>query len=128
YLRRSFKVLNCQRTSRMKLSQKPVFHPTIGREAKTATFIRRCPSNFMLRGFGFAPRQFNRSTASTHSPKYKFMTNENAKNMSIIEIKNLSGQVLLRLDGEQIINLMGQQLGQATGNKLLNLRIMFFTT
>ena len=28
--------------------------------ARTATFIRRCPLNFSLREFGFAPRQLNR--------------------------------------------------------------------
>ncbi len=33
----------------------------IGREGETATFIWRCPLNFSLREFGFAPRQFNRS-------------------------------------------------------------------
>jgi hypothetical protein len=32
----------------------------IGREGETATFIRRCPLNFNLREFGFAPRQLNR--------------------------------------------------------------------
>ncbi len=35
-----------------------------GREGETATFIWRCPSNFSLRVFGFAPRQFNRWIAS----------------------------------------------------------------
>ena len=33
----------------------------IGREGETATFLSRCPLNLELRGFGFAPRQLNRS-------------------------------------------------------------------
>ncbi len=37
-------------------SRKPVFHPTIGREAETMTLLSRCPSNFSLRVFGFRPR------------------------------------------------------------------------
>jgi hypothetical protein len=32
----------------------------IGREGETATFLSRCPLNFELRGFGFAPRHLNR--------------------------------------------------------------------
>ncbi len=31
-----------------------------GREGETATFIWRCPLNFGLRVFGFAPRHLNR--------------------------------------------------------------------
>jgi hypothetical protein len=47
------------------IGQKPVFHPTIGRERKTATLLSRRPLNFELRGFGFAPRQFRRDTAKS---------------------------------------------------------------
>ncbi len=38
-------------------SRKPVFHPTIGREGETATFLSRCLFTCCLRGFGFALRQ-----------------------------------------------------------------------
>ena len=37
--------------------QKPGFHPTIGREGETATFLSRCLSNLGGLGGGFAPRQ-----------------------------------------------------------------------
>jgi len=36
----------------------------IGREGETATFLSRRPLNFGGLGGGFAPRQFNRWTAS----------------------------------------------------------------
>jgi hypothetical protein len=48
----------------MKPSQKPVFHPTIGREGETATFLKRSFFNSELRVFGFAPRHLSRYVAS----------------------------------------------------------------
>jgi len=36
----------------------------IGREGETATFLSRCVVSLTLRVIGFAPRQFNRSTAA----------------------------------------------------------------
>ena len=48
----------------MQPSQKPDFHPTIGREGETATFLSRCLLNSELREFGFAPRQLRRCAAS----------------------------------------------------------------
>ncbi len=46
------------------VEEKPVFHPTIGREGETATFFSRCLFNSKLRGGGFAPRQLRRWIAS----------------------------------------------------------------
>ncbi|MCU1438925.1 MAG: hypothetical protein JWP66_2012 [Naasia sp.] len=42
-----------------------------GREAKTATFLSRCPSNSKLRIIGFALRHLKRCAS--------FFSNENAK-------------------------------------------------
>jgi hypothetical protein len=53
---------------------KPVFHPTIGREAKTATFLSRCLLSFGLRVAGFCPRQLNRCAASLDT-YIKFLLN-----------------------------------------------------
>lgn len=40
----------------------------------------------------------------------------------MIELKNMRGQVLLRLDGVQVLNLIGQTIGRTDGNTLLNLQ------
>jgi len=45
--------------------EKPVFHPTNGRVAKTATFLKRFLVSFSLRVAGFCPRQLRRSAVST---------------------------------------------------------------
>jgi len=39
----------------------------IGREGETATLLSRCLFNSELRGFGFAPRQFNRYTPAKNA-------------------------------------------------------------
>lgn len=39
---------DCQRSSRVNLRQKPDFHPTIGREGETATFV--VPAGIYARG------------------------------------------------------------------------------
>ncbi len=44
----------------MKPDKKPDFHPTIGREAKTATLLSRRPLNFGGLDGGFAPRHLKR--------------------------------------------------------------------
>ena len=54
-------MIDCQRTSRMKPSQKPVFHPTIGREGETATLLSTALFTLKLRVGGFAPRHLSRS-------------------------------------------------------------------
>jgi len=42
--------------------EKPVFHPTNGREGETATLLSTGLFTLTLRVFGFAPRHLNRST------------------------------------------------------------------
>ena len=54
----------------------PVFHPTIGREGETVTFLKRSLVNLELRVIGFAPRQFNRSAASRVAEKSGFAERE----------------------------------------------------
>jgi hypothetical protein len=44
-------------------SRKPVFHPTIGRESETVTFIERCLLTFGGLSDGFAQRHLNRNAA-----------------------------------------------------------------
>ena len=54
------------------------------------------------------------------------MTYVSARNFSfeetpMIELKNASGQVLLRMDGSDVQNMAGQPLASTKGNLLLNL-------